>query len=190
MTTTNRSLRWRSGEGDALGLEHLELKISDTGIAAEAVVVGGAGEAAFGARWRITVDPDWTSTRSLHLTRLGGATVALRHDGYGEWSDGEGKKRKEFAGLTDCIVTGSPFGLTQIVRRLGAKAGKAQSLDVVAVSLPDLAVSRVSVRLEPVEPGRRLRLIVGETTTEVEIDTDGLVTRFGDAVVRIEPTEA
>ena len=183
--TTNRSLRWRSGEGDALGLEHLELKIADSGIAAEAVVIGGAGEAAFGARWRITVDPDWTSTRSLHLTRLGGATVALRHDGYGEWSDGEGKKRKEFQGLSDCIVLGSPFGLTQIVKRLGAKAAKTQSLDVVAVTLPDLAIARLTLKLEPIEAGRRLRLTVTETVTEVEIDAEGLVVGFGEAVRRI-----
>ena len=183
--TTHRSLRWLSGEGDALGLEHLELKIADGGIAAEAVVIGGTGEEAFGARWRITVDPDWTSTRSLHLTRLGGATVALRHDGYGEWSDGEGKKRKEFQGLSDCIVLGSPFGLTQIVKRLGAKAGKAQSLDVVAVALPDLAIARLPVRLEPVEAGRRFRLTVGEVATEVEVDAEGLVVDFGSAIRRV-----
>ena len=183
--TSTLSLRWRSGEGEGLGLEHVEVKIADSNIAAEAVVVGGAGETAWGARWRIVVDPDWTSTRSLHLTRLGGATVALRHDGYGEWSDGEGKKRKEFQGLTDCIVVGSPFGPSQIVKRLGAKAAKTQTLDVVSVSLPDLVVERRTVKLEPQSGSGRLRLTVGETVTEVEIDADGFVTRFGEAVERV-----
>lgn len=184
MTSTGRSLRWRSGEGDGLGLEHVEVKITEANIAAEAVVIGGSGEGAWGARWRIVVDPEWTSTRSLHLTRLGGATVALRHDGYGEWSDGEGKKRKEFQGLSDCIVLGSPFGLSQIVKRLGAKAAKAQTLDVVAVSLPDLVVARLAVKLEPRESGRLVRLTVGETVTEAELD-DGFVTRFGETVTRV-----
>ncbi len=181
MTSTSRSLRWRSGEGDGLGIEHVELKIAEANIAAEAVVIGGSGGDAWGARWRIVVDPEWTSTRSLHLTRLGGATIALRHDGYGEWSDGEGKKRKEFQGLSDCIVAGSPFGLVQIVKRLGAKAAKVQSLEVVAVSLPDLVVSRAALRLEPLDAGRRFRLTIADVATEVEIDGEGIVTRFGEA---------
>ena len=184
MTSTGRSLRWRSGEGDGLGLEHVELKISDANIAAEAVVVGGSGDGAWGARWRIVVDPEWACTRSLHLTRLGGATVALRHDGYGEWSDGEGKKRKEFQGLLDCIVLGSPFGLSQIVKRLGAKAAKAQTLDVVAVSLPDLVVARLPVKLEPRDGGRLVRAILGEAATEVVFD-DGFVTRIGETTTLV-----
>ena len=187
MSGSTQSLRWRTlGTGaDAQGLEHVELKIAETGIAAEGVMGGGEGEAAHGLRWRITVDPDWTAFRSVHLTRLGGPTVALRHDGYGEWSDGEGKKRKEFQGLTDCIVVGSPFGPSQIVKRLGAKAAKTQTLAVVSVSLPDLVVERRTVKLEPQSGSGRLRLTVGETVTEVEIDADGFVTRFGEAVERV-----
>ena len=188
MTSTSRSLRWRSGEGDGLGLEHVELKIADANIAAEAVVIGGTGEGAWGARWRIVVDPEWTSTRSLHLTRLGGATVALRHDGYGEWSDGEGKKRKEFQGLSDCLVEGSPFGLTQLLKRLGAKSAKTQSFDVVTVAVPSLVVTRATVALQPLEAGKRFRLTVGERVAEIEVDDEGFVTRWGDTVTRVEIT--
>jgi hypothetical protein len=190
MTSTTRSLRWRLGSGDDAGLEHVEVKIADSGIAAEAVVIAGAGETAYGARWRVVVDPDWACTRSLHLTRLGGPTVALRHDGYGVWSDGEGKTRKEFAGLTDCLIEGSPFGLTQILKRLGAKAAKTQSLDVVVVALPGLAVERASLRLEPIEAGRRWRLVRGETTVEIAVDADGFVTAYGEAATRIEAAAA
>ena len=184
MTSTTRSLRWRLGCGDDAGLEHVEVKIAETGIAAEAVVIAGTGEA-YGARWRLVVDPDWTATRSLHLTRLGGATVALRHDGYGGWSDGEGKARKDFAGLSDCLVEGSPFGLTQLLKRLGAKAAKTQSLDVIAVDLPGLAIARRSVKLEPLEAGRRFRLTMGETAIEVAVDADGWVTAWGPDATRL-----
>ena len=185
MTSTTRTLRWRLGTGEAAGLEHVEAKIAASGIAAEAVVVAGAGETAYGARWRLVVDPDWTCTRSLHLTRLGGATVALRHDGYGTWSDGEGRTRKEFQGLTDCLVDGSPFGLTQILKRLGAKAAKTQTLDVVVVTLPDLAIARTTVKLEPLAAGRRYRLTRGETAVEVTVDADGFVEAFGEAATRV-----
>jgi hypothetical protein len=189
MTSSTRALRWRLGTGETAGLEHVEVKIAETGITAEAVVIAGAGEAAHGARWRLVVDPDWACTRSLHLTRLGGPTVALRHDGYGVWSDGEGKTRKDFAGLTDCLVEGSPFGVTQILKRLGAKAAKTQSLDVITVSLPDLAVARTAVKLEPLEPGRRYRLTRGDVATEVAVDADGFVSAYGEAAMRLGEAE-
>ncbi len=185
MTSTTRSLRWRLGTGDAAGLEHVEVKIADSGIAAEAVVIAGAGETAHGARWRIVVDPDWTCTRSLHLTRLGGPTVALRHDGYGAWSDGEGKPRKDFAGLADCLIEGSPFGITQILKRLGAKALKTQSLDVVAVTLPGLEPTRATLKFEPLEAGCRWRLTRGDTAIEIAVDDGGFVTTYGETATRI-----
>ncbi len=190
MSGTTRALRWRTTTGEdgaTTGLEHVELKVAETGITAEGVVIGGAGEAAHGLRWRITVDPEWTAFRSLHLTKLGGATVALRHDGYGEWSDGEGKKRKEFSGLSDCLVEGQPFGLTALIKRLGAKLKKTQTLDVVAVSVPGLEIARVPVTIEPVEAGKRFRVTLGERSDEVEIDADGLAVQWG-AIARVDPT--
>ena len=188
MTASTRTLRWRTAASDeaALGLEHVELKVAETGISAEGVVVAGAGATAFGARWRITVDPDWTAFRSLHFTRLGGATVALRHDGYGEWTDGEGKKRKEFAGLSDCLVEGSPFGLVALLARLGAKAAKTQSLDVVFLAVPSLDLARASIVLKPLEPGRRFALTRAGETVEIDVDADGLVTRWGDGLAAVD----
>jgi hypothetical protein len=192
MTATTRALRWKtaSANGATTGLEHVELKIAETGISAEGVAIGGEVEAAHGLRWRITVDPDWACFRSLHLTRLGGATVALRHDGYGEWSDGEGKKRKEFSGLSDCLVEGRPFGLTALVKRLGAKLKKSQTLDVVTVSVPGLEIARASVTLETIEAGRKLRLTLGDRAEEIDLDAEGLVTRWGAVELLVTPPEA
>lgn len=187
MSGSTRALRWRTmtGEGPQdFGLEHLELKVAETGITAEGVVIEGPGEVAHGLRYRITVDPDWTAFRSLHLTKLGGATVALRHDGYGAWSDGEGKTRKEFSSLSDCLVEGQPFGLSALINRLGTKLKKTQTIDVVTVSVPGLELGRASVTLEPLEAGRRFRLTFGETVEEVEVDEDGLVTRIDARVFR------
>ncbi len=187
MSGSTRALRWRTKTdetAEAFGLEHLELKIADSGIAAEGVVIGGAGETGYGLRYRITIDPDWTAFRSLHLTKLGGATVALRHDGYGAWSDGEGKTRKEFAGLCDCLVEGQPFGLTALIKRLGSKAKKSQTVDVVTVSVPGLEIARAAVTLEPIEAGKRHRLTIGDVVDEVEIDDDGLVVAWGTRITR------
>lgn len=191
MSGTTRALRWRAlatptDDGAACDLEHVELKIAETGITAEAVMIAGRGADAHGLRWRLVIDADWASFRSLHLTRLGGATVALRHDGYGEWSDGEGKKRKEFAGLTDCLIDGSPFGPTALLARLGAKAAKTQTLDVVTVALPSLAVARTTLTLTPLAPGRRWRLAWAGRVEEIEVDDDRFVTRWGDRWARVD----
>lgn len=190
MSATHRSLRWRTvrggdgAEADAvLGLEHVEVKIAETGITAEGVMVAGAGETAFGARWRIVVDAEWACIRSLHLTRLGGATLALRHDGYGGWSDGEGKPRKDFAGLIDCLVEGSPFGLMALVARLGKKVAKAQTLEAVVVSLPGLEAEKKPVATKPVDGAKTIAVTVGETTFEVAFDDAGTPTRFGETIV-------
>lgn len=193
MSGANRSLRWRTlrgGTGDdareAIGLEHADLKITDAGATAEGVMIGGEGDAAFGARWRIVVDAEWACVRSLHLTRLGGPTVALRHDGYGGWSDGEGKPRKDFAGLLDVFVEGSPFGATALVRRLGKKLEKAQTIEVVHVALPSLDIAKATLVLKPVAGARRLTATIGETTVEVDLDEDGVPSRWGDRIERIE----
>jgi hypothetical protein len=192
MTITSGSWRWRTtgastgtpnGDTERAGLEHVEVKVAETNVSAEGVAIGGAGWA---TRWRMVIDTDWTSVRSLHLTRLGGPTVALRHDGYGEWSDGEGRRRPEFASLTDCLVEGSPFGLIALLQRLGAKASKAQSVDVVTVSVPDFAIARATVALKPSDGGRRIALTIGETSEPVVLDADGIVVAWGDRIARIE----
>jgi hypothetical protein len=196
MTVTSGALRWRHSTGTTddpcdTGLEHVELRVAETGISAEGVAIGGEA-AGWATRWRMTVDPDWACVRSLHLTRLGGPTVALRHDGLGEWSDGEGRRRAEFAGLTDCVVEGSPFGLLALFARLGRKRLKKQSIDVVAVSVPDFVVARTTLHLEPSDGGRRVVIDRGDRREIVELDADGVILGWGDGISLIPPavTEA
>ncbi|NLH81135.1 MAG: putative glycolipid-binding domain-containing protein [Phyllobacteriaceae bacterium] len=191
MSATHRSLRWRTfrvdgdGRTETIGLEHVEVKIAESGVTAEGVSVAGDGETAFAARWRMTVDPEWACVRSLHLTRLGGATLALRHDGYGGWSDGEGKPRKDFAGLTDCLVENSPFGLTALVARLGKKAAKAQSVEAVVVGLPSLEAAKRTVALKPLDGAKKIAVTIGETTFDVDFDDTGTPTRFGETIALV-----
>lgn len=192
MSANHRSWRWRTlrggdgaSAGEAIGLEHVDLKTSETGVTAEGVTIGGEGDDAFAARWRITIDAEWACVRSLHLTRLGGPTVALRHDGYGGWSDGEGKPRKDFAGVLDVVVDGSPFGLLAVVKRLGRKAEKPQTVEAIAVSLPALEIVKVPLVLKPSAAGRRLAVTRGDTTVEVDLDEEGLPERFGDRIERV-----
>lgn len=184
MTDRSKAIRWRAPRDG--GVEHCALKITDRGITAEGVVIGGAGETAYGLRYRITADAEWVALRSLHLTLLGGPTVALRHDGFGEWTDGEGRKREDFSGLFDVDIAGTPLGIVTTIRRQAWKAGRAVELDVVAIALPSLAIERAKRRITAVEPGRLYRLGVGDDGPEAEIalDEEGLPLRWADRFER------
>ena len=183
MSDGTQSIRWRSG-GDQ-GLEQAVLKISATGIAAEGVIIAGQAETGYGLRYRIVIDAEWAGLRSLHITRLGGQTVALRHDGYGEWSDGEGKKRPEFSKCLDVVLDGSPLALSVTLKRMSWKAGKSQELPVLAIAAPSLELSRGTMKVTALEPGKRYKVeIDGGAAEEIEIDDSGFVRTYGERLTR------
>lgn len=177
------NLRWRSlADG---GLEHVAVKATGTGVTAEGVTIAGTGDDSFGLRVRITADPDWAGFKSLHLTRLGGPTVALRHDGLGGWTDSEGKTRKEFDGVHDLMLDGSAIWITAMVRRAAWKAGAEKAIDVVRVAVPSLEIRRETLKVTAVEPGRLYRIVATDGEAEVALDEAGYVTRWADRIERI-----
>jgi hypothetical protein len=192
MSDVTRSIRWRNSDlvgvvsAEAQCLEHCVLKIGAASIAAEGVMIGGDGDEPFGLRYRIVLDAEWAGLRSLHVTKLGGATVALRHDGYGEWTDGEGKKRVDLSKCLDMSLAHSHFAFTATVKRLSWKAGKTIELPVVHVDVPSLEVSRRLVKVTTVEPGKRYRVEPEkEDVREISVDEDGFVTRVGEVIERV-----
>ena len=194
MSDIVRSIRWRGTDpmsaggvepasGDGECVEQCVVKIGATGIAAEGVLIGGAGADQFGLRYRIVLDAEWAAVRSLHVTKLGGATVALRHDGYGEWTDGEGKKRADFSKCLDISLGQSQFPFTATVKRLAWKAGKTVELPIIHVSTPSLEISRLTVKVTAIEPGRIYRVQPeGGEPQEIAVDADGFVDRLGATV--------
>jgi len=179
-----RSVRWRSSADG--GLEHCVMKIAATGITAEGVIIAGSAPDDFGLRYRIVIDAEWAGLRSIHVTRLGGATTALRHDGYGGWTDGEGKARADLAKCLDMTLAGSQFALTATIKRLAWKAGKAVDLPTLAVAAPSLDLASTPVRWTAVEPGKLyLRATDGGETESIAVDDDGLVLRVGERFERV-----
>ena len=194
MSDVTRSIRWRGASQTLAGSadagdecsEHCVAKISPTGIAAEGVMIGGDGDDQFGLRYRIVLDAEWAGLRSLHVTKLGGATVALRHDGYGEWTDGEGKKRADLSKCLDVSVAHSHFAFTATIKRLAWKAGKTVELPMIHVDVPSLEVSRKLVKVTAIEPGKLYRVEPEkEDTREVSVDQDGFIARVGEAIERV-----
>ncbi|MDR3496041.1 MAG: putative glycolipid-binding domain-containing protein [Ancalomicrobiaceae bacterium] len=183
MSDETRTMRWRSlADG---GLEHCVVKVGAAGIAAEGVAIAGSGDAAYGLRYRIVVDAEWAGLRSLHVTRLGGATVALRHDGYGEWTDGEGKKRADLSKCQDASLDATPFALSVMLKRMAWKTGKAQDLSFIHIATPSLEIVRLKAKVTAVESGRLYRFEAdGGGPDEIEVDGDGFVVRIGERLAR------
>lgn len=191
MSDVTRSIRWREvAEGGTAPdlIEHCVVKIGSANIAAEGIVIGGAGETEYGLRYRIVFDAEWAGLRSLHITKLGGATLALRHDGYGNWTDGEGKKRDDLAKCLDLHLEGSHLAFTGTVKRQAWKAKKALDLPMIVVDVPSLEVKQVLVKVTAIEPGKNYRLEPeGGTAREVMLDADGFVLdRSADAAAIAE----
>ncbi len=159
MSDTTRSIRWRSEDGATI--EHCVVKIGASSIAAEGLMLAGTEPDEFGMRYRIVVDAEWAGIRSLHVTKLGGATVALRHDGYGEWTDGEGKEAPRSVEMPRCRRRWLPFPISVTARRLAWKANKTVELPVIRVALPTLEVSATTLKVTAIEPGKSYRAAVG-----------------------------
>jgi hypothetical protein len=146
--------RWAMPDG---GLEHVAIKSSATNIVAEGIVVGAAG-GGYGLRYRLTLEPGWTGWRGLHLTVLGGATVALRTDGLGSWSDASGLVRHDLAGVVDVEIFATPLPILATLRRMTWRVGKVQEFDIAAFTGPNLDVSRGFRRITCLEAGRRYHI--------------------------------
>ncbi len=78
-----RSLRWRPVEG--VGLEHLTLATTQSGIRAEAVVIGERGEPPYGVSYRIDCTADFAVT-SFAIATTDGRRLAMERRA-GRWRD-------------------------------------------------------------------------------------------------------
>mgnify|MGYP000876585150 CR=1 FL=1 len=145
-------VRWRSLQDE--GLEHCVIRTSDTTVTIEGGLVSGAIAVPYGLRYRLVLDAEWGGTRSIHVTAVGGATLALRHDGYGQWSDASGQARGDLAGARDVDVPLTPLTAVLPMRRLGQKAGKTIEVDVVAIDGVALTAAKAKRKITRVETGR------------------------------------
>jgi hypothetical protein len=179
-----QQIRWRSPDGAAL--EHCAIREGDTGVTLEGVAI--PADAATALRYRIVADAGWGGLRSAHLTVVGGPTLALRHDGYGGWTDGEGKTRKELAGALDLFVDLTPITVMVMLRRLGGKPGKSVKLDAVKADLTTLSLNRLALDIICTAPGRYTVTPAGDATETIVLGDDGLLTAWDGRFLRHDTT--
>jgi hypothetical protein len=167
--------RWRDWSGD--GIEHLALAEGPDGIAAEAVVVGASGGAAFALRYRVLCDARWR-VKAAHLALIGSdRRVTLARDGAGGWTDGSGAALPALDGALDIDIEATPFTNTLPIRRLGLARGESAEILVAYVSIPALRVTAERQRYTRLDDGRRFRFEAagGDFTRDIDVDEDGLV---------------
>lgn len=182
----SQQLRWRAPTGSAL--EHCAIRETETGVTLEGVAIPADLTAAL--RYRLVADAGWTGLRSAHLTVVGGPTLAVRHDGYGGWTDGEGKPRKDLAGAVDLWLDASPVAVNVLLRRLGGKPGRTVKLDAVAADLKTLTLSRLSLEVACTGPGRFTLTPAGGAAETIDLGDDGLIARWTDRFERIDAVAA
>lgn len=184
MADAIQQIRWRAPAGAAL--EHCAIREGDTGVTLEGVAI--PADAATALRYRVVADAGWGGLRSAHLTIVGGPTLALRHDGYGGWTDGEGKTRKELAGALDLYLDLTPITVMVMLRRLGGKPGKSVKLDAVKADLATLTLSRLALDIACTAPGRYSVTPAGGAAETIALGDDGLIAAWDERFIRLEAT--
>jgi hypothetical protein len=177
-----KSLEAAWAQWDGPGLEHLRLRLRESGIEADGVVVGEEGGIAFKARYVIRCDPRWR-TRELVVDPLDGSDpLHLNSDGEGDWRDASGRILPELQGCIDVDLSVTPFTNTLPIRRLDLREGESSEIAVVYVNVPAMRLDVSSQRYTCLErtPGGGLYRYEDEGvfrgfTADLPVDENGLV---------------
>jgi hypothetical protein len=167
---------------DGRGLEHLRLRVEESSIEADGVVIGEEDRVVFRARYVIRCDPGWR-TREMVVDPLDGRDpLHLRSDGEGNWSDTSGQDVPELEGCTDVDLSATPFTNTLPIRRLDLGVGGSSEIAVVYVDVPDMRPDASRQRYTCLERNTDGGLYRYEDrgsfrgfTADLPVDADGLV---------------
>lgn len=180
MKTKSLEATWARWSGP--GLEHLRLRVGESGVEADGLVVGEEDGAWFRARYAIHCDPSW-STREVIVDPLdGGDPLHLASDAEGGWRDASGQLLHELRGCTDVDLSVTPFTNTLPIRRLDLGEGESSEIAAVYVNVPvmELGTSRQRYTCLERGPGGGIyryedRGIFRGFTADLPVDAEGLV---------------
>jgi uncharacterized protein len=171
---------WRPWDGR--GLDHLRLRVGESGVEADGLVIGEKDGVAFRARYVIRCDPGWR-TREVIVDPLDRRdSLHLSSDGEGGWSDASGRSIPELKGCTDVDLSATPFTNTLPIHRLDLGQGESSEIEVVYVDVPKMRLGPSEQRYTCLErnAGGGLYRYDDEGsfrgfTADLPVDADGLV---------------
>jgi uncharacterized protein len=151
------------------------------------------GTEAFSASFEASVDKGDPSGRLLlrtaTVTEERQISLSRSEDGFWLCDTGEGTKRNEYGGAIDVDVAGAVTFNALPIRRFGLhRTAGEQTLPVVFISLPDLAITVVEETYRTVSIGEHESVIAlhrGDTVTELTVDADGLVVDYPGVARRV-----
>ena len=176
-----RTCRWSTEEGE--GVEHLALRQSGDGYAADGVIVSPSFGAMFtgelfACRYAIACDAQWR-VRQVQLQVMGGATLLLRGDGAGHWAGADGAPLPGLDACIDIDISGTPFTNTLPIRRLGEQLRQRQQIRVAYITLPQASVAPSHQAYTALGAGRYLfKSLSDPFQAEIATDADGLVVDY------------
>jgi hypothetical protein len=178
-----RSLAW-----DWIGRPgHEDLVLDDTpdGIEAAGDVAASLDGAPFRLRYRLACDKEWqfrSTSLSIEAATPLACHIARASDGAWRVND---SPRPDLAQAVAIDIMVTPLTNTLPIRTLAFRPGVPVRLTVAYVAIPSLAVTageQEYTLISPgISPGRfRYRGLATGFTAELEVDSEGLVLRYGD----------
>jgi hypothetical protein len=181
---------WRTWDGPGLG--HVRLAVRDSGVAADGLVLGVAEGRPFRLAFGVRCDAYWR----VRYARVGNPgeppRVELLCDGEGNWSTAEGRAVRYLRGCEYVDVSETPFTNTLPIRRLGLAPGESADVSVAYFDGGELQPWPEPQRYTCLEKNDRGGLyrylsIDGGFTSDLPVDSDGLVTDYPGLFERVLP---
>lgn len=176
------------------GLEHVVVSADAAGFLADGHLVLGPPVGPASVSYQLSCDANWrvTGLTITAATAAGSRTLALSADQNQRWL-ADGQPRPDLDGCIDVDISLTPLTNTLPIRRLTWTPGKAQELDVVYVSAPDLTTRRVSQCYTLLDAGAddapSYRYESGSFRADLTVDTSGFVRNYPGLWRRVWPSE-
>jgi hypothetical protein len=185
MSALAKSLAWR--RVDATGLERCELRGADAGWTLSGTILLVEKDVPFEARYEVTCDPEWvTQTVAVDVRGPQGARSLRISVRDGVWRHEEGAEIDAIGGCVDVDLSWSPSTNTLPIRRLGLDVGQAEAATAAWVRFPGLTVEPLPQEYRRLGERRyRYSSAGGRFVAELDVDDDGVVTRYGDIWARV-----
>ncbi|EIM27771.1 putative glycolipid-binding domain-containing protein [Microvirga lotononidis] len=170
-----RTIRWSAWGGCQAGMEHVDVRPADGGLAISGVVIAQEEETEFGLSYRLRLDALWR-TKDVILRTTAGHVLHLESNGQGSWQE-NGKLRPDLQGCIDVDIRATPLTNTLPIRRLDLETGESTDIRLCYIAVPDLIVTPANQRYTALDAGARYRFESLESgfTADLPVDEDGFV---------------
>lgn len=169
---------WQDGSGDGYDRCALLPAVAGAKLSGTAVLPRhGAGAT---ARYCLVVDRTWrVLDLDVRMSAPGHEVRVRLTSPEAGWWERDGVRLPSLDGCLDVALDFTPVALTPLIRRLALTPGERRDVDVVAVGLPDLAVTRERVGVEHDEADRWLHH-TRSGSAAVHVGPQALVTEYED----------